>query len=58
MLINTSGADIHVLYVDGDFDDVSFRTPRAAKALLLCGGLLTHDSPFWVGPWARPPRCR
>jgi arginase len=46
--------DVHVLYVDGDFDDAAPDPERCQSAAALAVWLLTHDSPFWAGPPLRP----
>jgi arginase len=42
--------DVHVLYVDGDFDDAAPKPDRCHSAAASALWLLTHDSPFWTGP--------
>jgi arginase len=49
-LIRASAQDIHVLYVDGDFDDAAPEPARCQSAASCAVWLLTHSSPFWVGP--------
>lgn len=46
--------DVHVLYVDGDFDDAPPDPARCQSAASLAVWLLTHSSPFWTGPPLRP----
>jgi arginase len=53
-LMRSSGEDVHVLYVDGDFDDAAPEAGRCQSAASCCVWLLTHDSPFWPGPPLRP----
>jgi arginase family enzyme len=53
-LIGASAQDIHVLYVDGDFDDAAPEAGRCQSAASCAVWLLTHDSPFWIGPPLRP----
>lgn len=53
-LISASGQEIHVLYVDGDFDDAAPEPGRCQSAASCAVWLLTHDSPFWIGPPLRP----
>lgn len=53
-LICASARDIHVLYVDGDFDDAAPESGRSQSAASCAVWLLTHDSPFWAGPPLRP----
>jgi arginase len=52
-LMRAAGGDIHVLYVDGDFDDASPEAGRSNSAASCAVWLLTHDSPFWAGPALR-----
>jgi arginase family enzyme len=47
--------EVHVLYVDGDFDDAAPEARRCQSAAACAVWLLTHDSPFW-GPALRPPQ--
>jgi arginase family enzyme len=42
--------DVHVLYVDGDFDDAEPISGRCQSAAAMAVWLLTHDSVFWNGP--------
>jgi arginase family enzyme len=53
-LMGASGQDIHVVYVDGDFDDAAPEAGRCQSAASCAVWLLTHDSPFWAGPPLRP----
>lgn len=53
-LIRASSQDIHVLYVDGDFDDAAPESGRSQSAASCAVWLLMHDSPFWAGPPLRP----
>jgi arginase len=53
-LIRASAQDIHVLYVDGDFDDAAPESGRSQSAASCATWLLTHDSPFWPGPPLQP----
>ena len=45
---------VHVLYVDGDFDDAAPDPTRCQSAAALAAWLLTHQSPFWTGPPLHP----
>jgi arginase len=49
-LIRASAQDIHVLYVDGDFDDAAPEPERCQSAASCAVWLLTQKSPFWNGP--------
>ena len=46
----TSREPVHVLYVDGDFDDAAPDPTRCQSAAALAAWLLTNASPFWTGP--------
>ena len=46
--------DLHVLYVDGDFDDAAPDPTRCQSAAAVAVWLLTHGAPFWAGPPLRP----
>ena len=41
---------VHVLYVDGDFDDAAPDAGRCQSAAALAVWLLTNGRPFWSGP--------
>jgi arginase len=49
-LQKTSNEEVHVLYVDGDFDDAAPEAVRANSAAACAVWLLTNQSPFWAGP--------
>jgi arginase len=53
-LMRATREDVHVLYVDGDFDDASPTSERSQSAAALAVWLLTRGSPFWTGPALRP----
>jgi arginase len=53
-LMQVSAENLHVLYVDGDFDDAAPDPERCQSAASLAVWLLTHASPFWTGPPLRP----
>ena len=42
--------DVHVVYIDGDFDDAAPQPARCQSAAATAVWLLTHESPFWTGP--------
>ena len=46
--------DVHVLYVDGGFDDAPPDPTRCQSAAAMAVWLLTHPSPFWAGPPLQP----
>ena len=46
--------NLHVLYIDGDFDDAAPDARHCQSAASCAVWLLTHDSPFWSGPPLRP----
>jgi len=63
-----AGKEVHVIYVDGDFDDAPPEAKRCNSAASCAVWLLTHDSPFWAGPvlgasqvsvvgWSNPSRA-
>jgi arginase family enzyme len=62
-----TGAEVHVLYVDGDFDDAAPAAGRCQSAAAMAVWLLTRESAFWSGPplppsrvtvigWSQPPQ--
>lgn len=53
-LARVAGDDVHVLYVDGDFDDAAPDPARCQSAAATAVWLLTHRSAFWPGPPLRP----
>jgi arginase len=53
-LMRASSEDVHVLYVDGDFDDAAPDPERCLSAAAVAVYLVTHGSPFWAGPPLRP----
>jgi|RhiMetdeSRZDD1v2_1073273.scaffolds.fasta_scaffold70301_4 arginase len=53
-LLRSAVPDLHVIYVDGDFDDAAPQAGRCQSAAATAVWLLTHDSPFWSGPPLRP----
>ncbi|MGH9828962.1 MAG: arginase family protein [Blastocatellia bacterium] len=42
--------NVHVLYVDGDFDNAAPNSARCQSAAASAVWLLTNNSPFWNGP--------
>jgi arginase family enzyme len=55
-LMRAGAGDIHVLYIDGDFDDAAPTPERCQSAAACAVWLLTHRSPFWAGPPLGPSR--
>ena len=53
-LAHASTQPVHVLYIDGDFDDAPPEPSRSNSAASCAVWLLTNDSPFWTGPPLRP----
>jgi arginase len=53
-LARVAGENLHVLYVDGDFDDAAPDPARCQSAAAVAVWLLTHGAPFWAGPALRP----
>lgn len=53
-LRRASREDVHVLYIDGDFDDAAPDAEHCRSAAALAVWLLTHVAPFWAGPPLRP----
>jgi arginase len=49
-LMRVSAEDVHVLYIDGDFDDAGPDPERCQSAAAMAVWILTHGSPFWIGP--------
>lgn len=47
-------SDVHVLYIDGDFDDAAPDPARSQSAAATAVWLLTQRSPFWSGPPLSP----
>lgn len=53
-LKSVSGKDLHILYVDGDFDDAAPDAGHCQSAASLALWLLTNASPFCSGAALRP----
>ncbi len=64
-LERTARGAVHVLYLDGDFDDSAPDPVRCQSAAAMAVWLLSRPSPFWTGPplgpaqitvigWSRP----
>jgi len=52
--LRRAAGDVHVLYIDGDFDDAAPHPARCQSAAATAVWLLTNDSPFWAGPPVPP----
>ena len=48
--------DVHVLYIDGDFDDAAPVASRCQSAAAVAVWLLTQEAPFWAGPPLEPSK--
>jgi len=55
-LLHAGAGDVHVIYMDGDFDDAAPEPARCQSAAAAAVWLLTHASPFWAGPALEPSR--
>ena len=53
-LQSAASGDVHVLYVDGDFDDTAPDPARCQSAAAMAVWLLSRPSSFWTGPPLRP----
>jgi len=53
-LRRTVGEDVHLLYVDGDFDDAAPRADRCQSAAAMALWLAMHGEPFCAGPLLKP----
>jgi arginase len=49
-LMRAGSRDLHVLYVDGDFDDAAPQPQVCNSAASFATWFLTTPSPFWTGP--------
>jgi arginase len=57
-LLRAAGEDVHLLYVDGDFDDAPPRADRCQSAAALAIWLATQGEPFRAGPPLKPSQVR
>jgi arginase family enzyme len=55
-LQRAAAGPVHVLYLDGDFDDAAPDAGRCQSAAALAVWLLTRGAPFWSGPAVPPPQ--
>ena len=53
-LMRANSEDIHVLYIDGDYDDAAPEPTHSMSAAASATWLLTNTSPFWSGPVLKP----
>jgi len=53
-LLHASSQEIHILHIDGDFDDSPPDGRRSQSAASCAVGLLMNNSPFWAGSALRP----
>lgn len=53
-LLHASSQEIHILHIDGDFDDSPADGRRSQSAASCAVWLLTNNSPFWAGSALRP----
>jgi arginase family enzyme len=53
-LMHAAGNEVHLIYVDGDFDDAAPRADRCQSAAALAVWLATHGEPFRAGPPLSP----
>lgn len=49
-LMHAGSRELHVIYIDGDFDDAPPSAQSVNSAASLATWLLTTPSPFWTGP--------
>jgi arginase len=49
-LLQSGASNVHVLYVDGDYDAAEPQAARVQSAASVALWLLTNQSPFWSGP--------
>jgi arginase len=55
-LLQAARDEVHLLYVDGDFDDAAPRADRCQSAAALAVWLATHGEPFRAGPALKPSK--
>jgi len=53
-LMRAGSREVHVLYIDGDFDDAAPQPQISNSAASFAVWLLTNASPFWAGPVLKP----
>jgi arginase family enzyme len=55
-LMRAGSRELHVLYIDGDFDDAAPQPHICNSAASFAVWFLTNASPFWAGPVLKPPQ--
>jgi len=50
----SSAQQVYVLYVDRDWDDAGPDASSCRSAAAMAIWLVTHESPFWAGPFLQP----
>ena len=53
-LMQSGSRQVHVLYIDGDFDDAAPQAHVSNSAASFAVWLLANASPFWAGPVLKP----
>lgn len=53
-LMRAASRELHVLYIDGDFDDAAPQPQVSNSAASFAVWFLTNPSPFWAGPVLKP----
>ena len=53
-LMRAGSRELHVVYIDGDFDDAAPQPQICNSAASFAVWFLTNASPFWAGPVLRP----
>jgi arginase len=53
-MMQTAGDQVHLIYIDGDFDDAAPRADKCQSAAALAVWLATHGEPFRGGPPLNP----
>jgi arginase len=53
-LARAGSRNVHVVYIDGDFDDAPPQAHTSNSAASFAVWLLTNPSPFWAGPALKP----
>ena len=53
-LMQSGSRQVHVVYIDGDFDDAAPQAHVSNSAASFAVWFLTNASPFWAGPVLKP----